>query len=137
LQLYNKYYTIAWMKRICKKCNLEKNIEEFAIAKTTPKKVFRRRLCGKCYYQTKKPRKNKIKNEFFEFKKTLKCLICGNNDFRVLDFDHIDPSKKSFNIGKQASQGIAFKSIMKEIDKCQVLCANCHRIKTWEDRQNR
>lgn len=63
------------------------------------------------------------------------CVACGENDIRVLEFDHIDPSTKKHNVGRMvASQHHSIAAIQKEIDKCQVICANCHRRKTHEER---
>ncbi|CAN5395781.1 hypothetical protein BH10PAT3_BH10PAT3_3910 [soil metagenome] len=60
------------------------------------------------------------------------CVECGINDVRVLDFDHIDPTTKSFGIAKGIHNIISWPNILKEIEKCQILCANCHRIRTSE-----
>lgn len=58
------------------------------------------------------------------------CIECGYKEHSVaLDFDHIDPATKEFTIGT-AYTSVSLKRLYKEIDKCQVLCANCHRIKT-------
>ena len=46
---------------------------------------------------------------------------------------HIDRAEKSFCIGDAVRLGFAFEKIEAEINKCQVLCANCHRIKTHEE----
>lgn len=56
------------------------------------------------------------------------CSICGESDIRVLEFDHVDPTTKSFNIGDRSNRGIDLVSA--EISKCRVLCANCHRRHT-------
>ena len=58
------------------------------------------------------------------------CVRCGVDDIRVLDFDHIDPFTKSFNIARALNDRLNWKMILTEIDKCQILCANCHKIKT-------
>jgi len=61
------------------------------------------------------------------------CLHCGYNSHAVaLDFDHLNPSEKSFNISKHFIT-TPIKKLMKEINKCQVLCANCHRVKTKQN----
>jgi ADP-heptose:LPS heptosyltransferase len=62
----------------------------------------------------------------------LACVRCGYNEHAVaLDFDHLDPSKKNFTIATAASlTTITEKLLLEEIAKCQVLCANCHRVKT-------
>lgn len=54
------------------------------------------------------------------------CTRCGERDPACLDFHHIDPSKKSFNIGVQLGS-YSLKRVQNELLKCQVLCANCHR----------
>jgi hypothetical protein len=55
----------------------------------------------------------------------LSCKSCGESRYWVLDFHHIDPSKKSFNIAD-----FMFKSplvnILSEIELCVALCRNCH-----------
>lgn len=58
-----------------------------------------------------------------------KCKYCGSvND---LHFDHKDPKDKEFYIGRNMSR--AEEILLKEIQKCQLLCGNCHRIKTKEN----
>ena len=56
------------------------------------------------------------------------CAHCGYNKSPVaLDFDHIDPSTKEFLIPRFLAR-TNLKRLFKEIRKCQILCANCHRI---------
>ena len=61
------------------------------------------------------------------------CMDCGNSDSRVLDFHHKDDSSKLFTLASRRVAGYAKGPIKEEIDKCEVLCANCHRIRHWED----
>lgn len=58
------------------------------------------------------------------------CIICGETDIRVLEFDHVTPETKSFNIGDRSNR--TWPTLLKEIEKCRVLCANCHRRHTAE-----
>ncbi len=68
-----------------------------------------------------------------EIKITEGCFDCGfNEDPVALHFDHVDGEKK-FNIGKSLN-GYKWKTIEEEIAKCVVRCANCHAIKTWEQK---
>ena len=60
------------------------------------------------------------------------CEQCGEADPRVLEFHHI--GDKDSDITRLVSGGWSIKRIQKEIDKCQVLCANCHRRITVEER---
>src|SRR5665213_2283169 len=45
----------------------------------------------------------------------------------VMDFDHRDPTEKAMNVGACRS----LKKTIAEIEKCDLVCANCHRIRTW------
>lgn len=54
------------------------------------------------------------------------CSMCGYNKCqRALHFHHIDPSNKSFMISREGSCR-AWKRMLKEAEKCILLCANCH-----------
>lgn len=63
-----------------------------------------------------------------------RCLRCGIDDHRLLDFDHIDPLTKVMNISAKLHLNI--ETLKKEIEKCQLLCANCHRLKTIEQHEH-
>ena len=66
-----------------------------------------------------------------KMKKCVTCVKCGENGPVVLEFDHVRGKKKA-NITDMAHAGYSIKTLQEEIDKCQVLCANCHRRKTSE-----
>lgn len=57
------------------------------------------------------------------------CIDCGETDIVVLEFDHVRGVKKK-GLAAMVSEGYALKSIQEEIDKCEVVCANCHRRRT-------
>jgi hypothetical protein len=67
------------------------------------------------------------KAKWSAFKCTLKCTQCGFNHPAALDFHHVDPSEKENLVSKLVSQG-CFAAAMEEVQKCIVLCANCHRV---------
>lgn len=58
------------------------------------------------------------------------CIDCGENNIVTLEFDHRDPDTKSFTIGEVRSAKVRWDSFVAEIDKCDIVCANCHRIRT-------
>jgi hypothetical protein len=60
------------------------------------------------------------------------CTNCGNNDNRVLEWHHRDPSTKSFEVGTAFTK-VGRAKLLAEMEKCIVLCANCHRIHHWEN----
>jgi len=56
-----------------------------------------------------------------------KCIKCGYNKYpEVLEFHHRDPAQKEFNISKEG-YCMSWEKTYKEIQKCDLLCANCHR----------
>lgn len=63
---------------------------------------------------------------FREFKQSLACVRCGEREPFCLEFHHTDPSQKDFDVST-AVRGLSQKRLMEEIEKCLVLCANCHR----------
>jgi hypothetical protein len=62
------------------------------------------------------------------------CVDCGEGDPVVLEFDHREPSQKEITIGDLCSRHFGMTRIVKEVAKCDVRCANCHRRKTFRDR---
>lgn len=71
-------------------------------------------------------RRKKIRKWLQEYKKTLKCERCTENHPACLDFHHV-AGKKDIEISKIVNCGRSIESIKKEMAKCIVLCANCHR----------
>lgn len=57
------------------------------------------------------------------------CVECGENDLRVLDFDHVR-GKKEGNISVMVGYGVSWERIGAELAKCEIRCANCHRKST-------
>ena len=53
------------------------------------------------------------------------CVLCGEDEYFALDFHHLDPSTKDIEIVKLRKS--SFERLKKEVEKCAVLCANCHR----------
>ena len=61
-----------------------------------------------------------------EYKRTLSCAHCGENHPAALTFHHKKSSDKSFEIGNAVALGVSLQKLIAEIEKCEVLCANCH-----------
>lgn len=64
------------------------------------------------------------------------CTVCGESSLACLDFDHIDKSQKKRCIAEMIFYGCSVRTIQNEIDKCNVLCSNCHRKKHALEYQN-
>lgn len=67
------------------------------------------------------------KERLAELKTGKACLHCGFDDPRALDFHHRDPDTKEFQISTKAWQ-VSWARLLAEVEKCDILCANCHRI---------
>ena len=79
-------------------------------------------------------RKNKLKNEYRQniqnYLLKNPCKDCGEKDIRVLELDHLDIKNKVFSVSQGVRLGYSWDKIYQEIQKCQVLCANCHKKRT-------
>jgi hypothetical protein len=65
-----------------------------------------------------------------EFLKGKRCADCREKDPVVLEFDHRNPSEKIENVTRTASKGASLDNLIREIEKCDIVCANCHRRRT-------
>lgn len=122
----------------CCSCKLQKNLSNFS--KSSKNKDGLQDVCIICmktyrkqHYldhkdeykeRTNRARERRTK-EREEFKGTQKCKICGESRWWVLDFHHRDPSTKEFSIGHLSTRSM--KKMKVEMDKCDILCSNCHR----------
>lgn len=72
--------------------------------------------------------KRKQNREFIaDLKRGRGCLKCGETDPCCLDFHHRDPTTKTVHVSLLVSQARSMDSILTEVVKCDLLCANCHR----------
>lgn len=120
--------------RCCRYCNNVYPIDTFELANVIKGIEYRRWRCNKCYIEVKHKRRLELREWFIELKKTKECIECGNSDFRVLDFHHHTDKVIEVSISVDGRWGK--DRILSEIDKCDVLCSNCHRILHWEERND-
>ena len=127
------------MKR-CQHCKTLLPLSEFSKDKHESDGV--QGNCKKCvrvyhkkYYTENKERyllgirknEREIKNWYINYKSTLVCIICGEDDPICLDFHHRNPSKKEVNITTAIRDCWSRSRILKELEKCDIVCSNCHR----------
>lgn len=120
--------------KMCTICNLQPVRE----GKRTSYCVGCNREYGKKNYQENKERYfkqaklrdielDKIINEY----KSKPCTDCAKSyPPYVMDLDHIDPSNKFLKISSMRRKRMSFDLIKEEMDKCEVVCSNCHRERT-------
>ena len=63
-----------------------------------------------------------------EYLRAHPCVDCGQTDIIVLQFDHL--ANKERDVANMLTGSWSWSAIEKEIAKCEVVCANCHRIRT-------
>lgn len=88
-----------------------------------PKNKLRHKLTN---YASRRKRIEKIN----AYKLEKGCADCGYKKYAcALDFDHL--GNKKFGINDKGFD-LKWERVLKEIKKCEVVCANCHRIRTWK-----
>jgi hypothetical protein len=118
---------IVMEKKVCSTCDQEKLISEFYIQKGRKNGSSKCRQCFNKYCIT---RWRQRKKDAIIYKGS-SCIDCNlsfpQTPYSVFDFHHLDPSEKDVDWTKLRLR--SWSSIMSELDKCVLLCANCHRIR--------
>lgn len=105
----------------CKQCNDEYQKQHYLQNKTD-------------YQDNKRSFRKKLTNAIAEIKSKASCVICGENHPAVLEFHHKDATEKDFAIAEVVRLGYNLAKLMEEINKCEILCSNCHKKKHWEEK---
>ncbi len=88
------------------------------------------------YRAIRRRRRERLKSHIRE-KKNKPCADCGRRyPYYVMDFDHRPEHQKAFGIGRYIGTVVVstYAKVDEEIAKCDVVCANCHRIRTHNRR---
>ena len=75
-------------------------------------------------------RKEELKKYLFAILEKAKCADCETKNIIVLEFDHREPKKKKHNISSIMRNVLSMKILKEELKKCDIVCANCHRVRT-------
>lgn len=111
----------------CTRCNTSKPLEDF-YKQVKQGWQYYDSMCKSCRSAYTSDRRRETKISIVEYLGG-KCTDCGLiDDPCVYDCHHLDPNKKDFSPSKQNKK---FDSIKNELDKCVLLCANCHRKRHW------
>jgi len=120
---YTKYDDREGYKT-CRKCETEKHLRYFY--KCDEKRDKASSVCKSCHGEMIKGRLKGYKRLCLDYKGS-KCSICGyNRCVEALEFHHRDNIEKEFSISNARFKKFDDRT-KKELDKCDVLCANCHR----------
>ena len=115
----------------CKQCKRYKSVNNFWKDKSQHNGLENR--CKECNTDRMRRRRYAKKMKIIEYLGGA-CVKCGvtleDIHYTAFDCNHIDPSKKSFNISQA---GFTFESLKDELDKCELVCSNCHRKITYDN----
>ena len=136
--------------KICQKCGVEKPVSEFSPRKPDGyapycrpcKRVYDREHHANRSVESLE-RKNRLARELRarnyallrEYLQQHPCVDCEEADPIVLEFDHLPEFVKEHNVADMMSN-FGWESILREIAKCEVRCANCHRRKTYQRKRD-
>lgn len=126
--------------KVCATCNEEKDIQDFPVRQKNNKKrrIEKCMTCYNAYFRlynknnkAHQKRVNKVRKEKSDFVSNIKltngCFICGYKKCKTsLHFHHLHPEDKRFNISWAVRKNLSKDNINTEIDKCVILCSNCH-----------
>lgn len=119
--------------KTCTECGEEKNIEEFY---TRTGREKRHSWCKECFNRKASKRVSQHRRALKELLVEEFVSTCADCDQKyppfIMDFDHRDPSEKSFSISQSSVLGI--DRLRDEAKKCDLVCANCHRMRTHKQR---
>lgn len=131
--------------KICGKCKLEKDFSEFH--KNAAKPDGLQSNCKACkneqyqgYYSENKERyaknsrthRRRMREKIRSYKDK-PCTDCGvQYPYYVMQFDHLDGDDKLGAIGRMSW---SYVKLEQEVAKCDVVCANCHAVRTWQRKQ--
>ncbi len=107
------------------------------------KREYMKEYQKKWYAENKETRKQRVANRkreirkwFNELKKTLHCSLCGFSGAKSpwsIEFHHHDPSEKKEIVSYLVAHGYSRERILKEVEKCDPICSNCHRQQHYEE----
>lgn len=138
------YTSLMGMKR-CSRCGDDLPEETYAFKNQA--KGWRQSACPDClrlyrkehyrnhpqpYKDRALANKRKVKKAYRVWLATQKCVDCGESDPVVLDADHVR-GRKASGIAKMLTSGRTWEAVQKELEKCEIRCANCHRRKTAKE----
>ena len=118
--------------KVCPRCNQNLLIEQFYFKSATGRRT-RTTYCKKCIIDYNYERELKFKINIIKLKGG-KCSKCGyNKNISALEMHHLDRNEKEFNFAYKSAMT---NDLLKELDKCILVCSNCHREIENPDKNN-
>lgn len=125
--------------KICTRCNVAKELTEYhkrsksvdgvqPSCKACMAESYKRSRDAKIdhYRAVQAKREDRNHEKYKAWRETLECSLCDETETCCLDLHHLDPSEKDANIA-DVTRYWSWDKLMSEVDKCIVVCSNCHR----------
>lgn len=120
----------------CRVCFKEKIETEF-YKRHKNKETGRQTICKDCQNTSLKTHRQHIRNLINRWKCIKGCSECGFKGHHFqLDLDHVNPSTKYAKHHRSYEPNWKKERIKEELSKCVILCANCHRLKTFMNNEH-
>lgn len=116
-----KVSSLDGLQGFCKVCNSERSKTYYKNNHEKHKRVIKDRG---------HKQKQLIREFLLNLLKNSECKDCQNNDIRVLEFDHLPGFEKKHNVSEMITGRYSVLRVQEEINKCEIVCANCHKIRT-------
>ncbi len=136
--------------KICSKCGKRIALKNFYLRKSGLRSGSYYEKCkdcmksrGRLYYHQNRKRQLKLailrRNKYRDIMrvyinkiKDVPCMDCGNKfPPCAMDFDHRVKKDKEIDVGRMINGGWSKEKVDKEVKKCDIVCSNCHRIRTY------
>lgn len=130
--------------KFCPSCGEDKITREFSrnsrrkdglqsYCKLCSKTLYRKHyLSNYDSYLKRNSSRRRILREKIDELKRRPCVDCGGKFHPcAMDFDHLDPRLKLSSVADLVRDGSALNRVLQEISKCDLVCANCHRLRTY------
>lgn len=137
-------------RKVCSSCREPKEHSEFPVRSKKTGEL--QRLCKPCFRpyrrkwyerhrkeQIKRSNKNRqdrfgVRRELLRELKAKPCADCGLSfHWSAMDFDHREDKREA--VSQMVAHGYTVDEILAEVAKCDVVCSNCHRFRTWKRKE--
>jgi hypothetical protein len=124
----------------CSSCKHKKSEDEFSWSNKN--EGIRNNRCKECQRKLGKQHYIENKSNYLDTQRVIRdrnkkficdyladkfCVDCNEDDIVVLEFDHIDPTKKDISVSNAIDNKWSLKRLLNEISKCEIRCSNCHK----------
>lgn len=142
--------------KVCSHCKVEKPTSDFNVKRRLksgepqyqPYCRECNKISSKAYYAANKEkhvavitaRKKRTiaenRQKLLEYYTENPCMDCGIKDLRVLEPDHRENEDKEYNVSRLLTGGYSWAKVLTELRKCDIVCSNCHKIRTYSRLEN-